>query len=136
MIQLGKSRGLSDEQIKLLIYQSAHETNNWDSVVYFANNNFFGMRMPRVRKTLASRELNGYAFFDSLNDSFNDMLLYLNYVSINIPNDATFSGITEYANLLKEKDYYTDSFVNYSAGMQNRKNKLDFVFNSIINKLL
>ena len=61
--------GVPEHFAKMLIAQAAHETGGFRSRIYLQNNNLFGMRMPRIRKTVAVRELDTYAYYNSSFDS-------------------------------------------------------------------
>ena len=52
------------------------ETGHFKSKLYTQNNNLFGMKLPKQRKTTATKELNGYAFYSSLQDCLEDRMIW------------------------------------------------------------
>lgn len=135
--KIALTRGLLLSQAKLLIYQSAHETGNWKSYAYLEDNNLFGMKMPVKRVTLATRSGNsGYAHYNSVNDSINDMIDWLSYNKFEMPANDSKADIEQYAVSLKDDSYYTDTVANYASAMIAWKAKLDPVSFPLINVLL
>lgn len=124
--------GCHPSNARLLIAQSAHETNGWTSDIYIKNHNLFGMKMPHVRQTTAVKALNGYAYYNTIEDSAADMLFWLAYehydysqdVMLNLPelepNRTTFidQSINMFVTFLKDKGYFTDTISNYYNGVK------------------
>jgi len=124
--------GCHPSNARLLIAQSAHETNGWKSDIYIKNHNLFGMKMPHVRQTTAVKALNGYAYYNTIEDSAADMLFWLAYehydyskdVMPNLPslepNRTTFidQSINMFVTFLKDKGYFTDTISNYYNGVK------------------
>jgi len=106
------------EMIKILTAQAAHETGNFTSKVFKNNNNLFGMRFPKVRKTTAKKELNGYAYYSNIPLCISDMLLYFEYIKLNVHyiNILAADPLREYVRILKSKSYFEDSETNYYNG--------------------
>jgi flagellum-specific peptidoglycan hydrolase FlgJ len=100
---------------KLLKSQWLHETGKGTSRVFIEDKNLFGMKMPKKRPTVAlGPDKNGYAIYRSYADSVRDLFLWFEYNGINLDQ---ISGPAVYAKILKDKGYYEDSVVNYSAGL-------------------
>jgi hypothetical protein len=107
--------GYSHEMTKILVAQAAHETGNFTSPVFLLNNNFFGMRHPKIRKTLSVGSNLGHAKFNTLQDSVNDFRLW--WHEFNMPN--TYMNITNYVLLLKSKGYFEAPLAEYARGMEH-----------------
>jgi hypothetical protein len=60
---------------EVVFMQARIESGNFTSKVFRDNNNMFGMRLPRIRPTLAVGERYGYAVYASWRDSVIDRLL-------------------------------------------------------------
>ncbi len=102
--------------LRFIEAQARHESNYYKSDLVARANNLFGMKVPAKRPTTSKpgTASNGYAVFDSWTDSFKDLLLWMDYTgfpnSVNSPED--------YANELFKRGFYTDSPVNYAAGIK------------------
>jgi hypothetical protein len=107
--------GFTHEMTKILVAQAAHETGNFTSPVFLANNNFFGMRHPKIRRTLSRGSNLGHAKFDSLQDSVNDFAIWWTY--FNMPREAL--NIEDYVLLLKQKGYYEAPVSEYLRGVNH-----------------
>jgi flagellum-specific peptidoglycan hydrolase FlgJ len=105
--------GFSAKQSSYLVAQAAHETGNFTSPVFLANNNFFGMRHPSQRRTLSTGSNLGHAKYKQLQDSVNDFRMY--WDCFGYPSE--FRSIPEYVDHLKAKGYFTDSRDNYLRGV-------------------
>lgn len=118
------SQGYSGNSAKILISQAKVETGNFTSNVFKTDNNAFGMKMPSVRKTTASRKSTivmksegstPYAHYESLADSVKDVLLWLKNFKINI--DA-IPNVEVYAATIKNKGYFGAALSDYQKGMK------------------
>ena len=117
------SIGVQENFARMLIAQAAHETGGFRSRIYLQNNNLFGMRMPRIRKTVAVRELDTYAYYNSSFDSLDDMILWLN--ARRSFNHAVLNmNIENYTRWLREQAFYEDTHENYSRGVQQWYNQI------------
>lgn len=106
--------GLPDKQCRIITAHAMHESGIFTSDIFLDNNNAFGMRLPKLRKTLATGEKNGYAIFNNISDSINDLLLWFNFHNI---NPEIFDTVADYCTFLKEKSYYSESYLNYSSAV-------------------
>jgi uncharacterized FlgJ-related protein len=106
--------GFPETFAEIVVSQSAHETAGWSSAVYRSNKNGFGMRFPRIRKTTAIGEKGGYANYESVADSFKDIVLYLEYSRV---PKAVQDSVSSYTQFLKMRKYYEDEFSNYADGV-------------------
>lgn len=116
--------GISSNELlcKLMTAIAAHETGNFKSDIYIKNHNAFGMKMPTKRKTIAVKELNGYAYYNSIEDSIRDWLLWWEYHNI---DPGSFKNVTEIVNAMKEKQYFEASLTGYRKAVQGHFNVLD-----------
>ena len=113
-----------------VVTQSMHETADFTSNVFRKLNNGFGMKQPSVRPTLSigessivvkSEGLRGYATYNNLTDSVNDLLYWLKYNKIDWTKINSFE---DYAKFLKSKGYYGDPLSVYLNGMKNALKRL------------
>ena len=111
-----------------IIGQSAHETATkkgpFTSPVFISNNNLFGMKYPRRRKTTAispgtlppsGEGPTPYAKYKNLEDSVADLVLWLRY------NRIAWEDINseqEYASFLFRKGYFGDTLQTYIKGIR------------------
>jgi len=98
-----------------LLAIAAHETGNFTSAVFRNNNNLFGMRHPTIRQTTSQGDRNGYAWYNSIEDSVRDYLLWLQ--SQNAPEG--FSDISELISFMKERSYFEASYSSYNNAVSN-----------------
>jgi len=109
---------LPPQVIPFVVSQAAFETGDFISPVFKRNRNFFGMRFPKVRETTAIKDLNGYAFYDSYNDSVKDFVLWYNYVGM--PTTYTLS---DYIRELDQRQYFEADYKKYLAGTKSKLEK-------------
>ena len=95
--------------------QAAHETGNFTSPLFLANNNCFGMKMPVIRPTTADKESLGYAHYKSIEDSAKDFYLYYKYV--NLPSGL--QTLNQYVTGLYNKGYFEAPLQEYINGVQH-----------------
>ena len=84
------------EHPHIVFAQMRLESGNFKSNIAKTNNNFFGMRHPRVRITMSRGSLNGFASYDSWSYSVLDYAIWLR---------MSASGLTEeeYLEMLSKK---------------------------------
>jgi hypothetical protein len=101
------------EMARLLVAQSAHETGNFTSQLFKEQNNLFGMRHPRIRKTYSIGEKNGHAVFASVQDSIKDYKIYhtvFNYLPF-------YSSVSTFVEALNSRGYFTAPKEDYKKGV-------------------
>lgn len=106
--------GFDPDTAKILTAQAAHETGNFTSIIFRENNNCFGMKLPKQRKTLATGENRGHAVFSSIIDSVGDFWLW--YKSAGLPD--YWNDIETYIKSLKMRGYFEDNQDNYLRGVK------------------
>lgn len=106
--------GFDPETAKIITAQAAHETGNFTSVIFRDNKNCFGMKLPKVRKTLAVSENRGHAVYETLSDCVGDFWLYYKYV--NLPE--YWKDPETYVTALKNKGYFADKLDTYIKGVK------------------
>lgn len=109
------SSGFTGELVKFIFSQAAFETGNFSSDILKENNNLFGMKLPRVRKTLATGENKGHATFASIEDCIKDFTLYhksLGYLS-------AYPSLDSYIKALTEKKYFEANPQTYLNGVRH-----------------
>lgn len=97
---------------QIITAQAAHETYNFSSKIYIENRNLFGMKLAKIRKTLAIGERYGHAIFRSLEDSVKDLILYFEAQRI----DKNFIDSDTYIETLKNKGYFEARLSEYQKG--------------------
>lgn len=109
-----RSDNIPDPLSKLVTAQSGHETAGWTSNVFKTDNNAFGYGYNG----------SSYKYYDSVEESAHELSLYLN----RRVNDGSFPPLDQitdagqYAALLKNAGYYTDSSANYAGGISRYLN--------------
>lgn len=64
----------------LVFAQAILETGHFKSINCITNNNLFGMKLPRLRETVATKSSKGYAKYSSWEQSVYDYKLYQDYL--------------------------------------------------------
>lgn len=82
----------------IVFAQSVLESGHYKSEVFQANNNMFGMKMPKVRETVAIGKNLGYAIYIDWKASVMDYMLWQK----NVMKSKTFSRTQYYAYLDKK----------------------------------
>jgi len=88
---------------ELIVGQAALETGNFTSAILRENRNLFGLKLPKVRPTLATGENRGHATFSTVEDSVRDYILRQRNFSI-----PDTSNATEYMRATVASGYATD----------------------------
>lgn len=104
----------------LLFAQAKHETGNFTSPVFKQNNNYFGMREPSVRETLATGSNLKHATYSSLLHSIKDYFLRQSYFNIKYTNKQQYIDDTLKSNYAEDKQYKSKWLSHY--------NNLSFVY--------
>jgi len=103
-----------------IIAQAKLESGNFTSRVFKTDNNYFGMKLPVKRPTVAagpglmSPEGNNYARYNSESDSVTDLLLWMEYTKFPVAVDSP----EQYTMELKSRNYFGSS---ESAYLKNIK---------------
>lgn len=98
-----------------IIAQAKLESGNFTSRVFKTDNNYFGMKLPVKRPTVAagpglmSPEGNNYAHYNSESDSVTDLLLWMEYTKFPVSVDSP----EQYTRELKSRNYFGASEVVY-----------------------
>ena len=103
------SLGVSPELAKIAVAQAKHETGNFTSDIFWENNNAFGMRHPKKRKTTSVGSNRGHAVYNSLADSIIDYFYYLEVLGYPLDEKSVYKWIIR----LKNKRYFESSFEGY-----------------------
>jgi uncharacterized FlgJ-related protein len=106
--------GMSDLHSKFIVSQSAHETKGFTSKVYKENTNLFGMTY--AGQSTAKGQKNGYAWYESDEESIVDLLAWLSrHVKMTrIINPV--NTMARYVAAIKADNYFTDNETNYLKG--------------------
>lgn len=109
-----RAAGYSDFFGSIAVAVSKFETANYESNIFKSNHNLFGMRLPRLRKTTATRALNNYAYYENFEDSIKDYIEYLKYFKY----PKTFNTVGDYVVFAKEKKYFSATVEQYLKGVE------------------
>jgi len=93
----------------LALAQAILESGNFKSKIAKENNNFFGMRVPRSRKTTAVGQKSGYARYLSWKDSVKDFKLWQDSVFKKKPNMTRSQYISYLNRIYSETPNYISS---------------------------
>jgi flagellum-specific peptidoglycan hydrolase FlgJ len=115
------AKGLTPEAIRTITCQAAHESAFWNSALYHAVYNMFGMKSHGRKVSGKTNEvINGYAAYQDYKGSLNDIVDWCRRTGAT----SKAEDIIEYSHFLKTKGYYEDSEENYTAGLINAYKKL------------
>jgi uncharacterized FlgJ-related protein len=106
---------------KLIASIAGFESGNFDSYVYINNNNAFGLRMPKVRKTTAIEDRGGYAYYKNLSDSISDFILWFKQYD---KEPKSFKNVNEIVTFMKSKNYFEGDKTKYAKGVSTYYNSI------------
>jgi len=92
--------------------QAGHETGDFKSRIFKENNNCFGMKLARVRKTTATGEKYGHATYTDLKSCIDDFYLYYN----GFKYLKQYASLKEYIAAIKKRGYFEASEIEYLNG--------------------
>lgn len=107
--------GFNSLTARYLVAQAAHETSNFTSKIFRENNNLFGMKFPKVRKTTAIGERYGHAIYNSLKESVEDIALY--HKALALP--TVFKDTNSFVEALKAKKYFEADVEDYKKAVNH-----------------
>jgi hypothetical protein len=108
------TKRVEDLKLRELMYRQAmHETGNLKSNIFTQNNNLYGMRPAIARPTTNAGAQGGYAYYNTLEDSIDDLLLWFKSIGEPVPTSSVF----DYATWLREHGYYEAPVIEYAGGM-------------------
>lgn len=121
-----RTRGVPADTARMIVAQAVHETGNFTSELFEKGNNAFGMKLPRRRNTLAidrglKVEGDSAASFNTVEDSVDDLLLWLDFNSLPI----NYSRLEDYIAAIRRKGYFTDTYIRYLTAVRRRLKKLE-----------
>lgn len=129
-------QGFSPLSAKFVVAQARFESADYTSPVFKANNNTSGIKFvgqPNATRGTLSPEGNYYARFNTVQDSINDKIVRIyniNMGGVSPEQLKSSQSVDEFARLLKERKYFTDSLSNYTSGLKSKLlkiNVLEFV---------
>lgn len=114
-------KGVERNTALFIIAQAMHETGVFTSSLAKNYNNLFGMKQPQRRETTSiGPTTTGYASFNSIEDSIQDLILWL--AEFNAPE--TFGSNQSYVSFLKSKGYFEDTLTNYMSATNKHLNTI------------
>lgn len=111
------SDGMPPALALLIVAQSKHESNDYTSPVFLSCNNSFGY--GQTGNPCAGHSQ--YEAYNSVIDSTHELTAWIKrrLDEGNFPDLDTITTPEQYAQLLKDNGYYSDSVENYLAGLRN-----------------
>jgi hypothetical protein len=118
-----RAAGLNDVLSAFALSQFAHETNGFTSSIFKSNNNVCGMTY--AQQSLAQDEKNGYAYYNTIDDSVQDFVKwYSRHRNKLFSLPLTINSLEDYVSFLKNQDYFTADESEYLKGCQFFYNQL------------
>lgn len=135
--------GFTPTSAKLVVAQARLESGNYTSKVFKENNNLFGMKF--VGQPLATRgtpapksewgcggkcNSDFYSKYASVSDSVQDLInrnFKITRKGVSFDQIANAKDSTEYATLLKKRDYYGSTIEEYDKLLKGISRKLNIV---------
>lgn len=115
--------GFDDFLCKCFVAQSAHETAGWTSDLFNNANNCFGMKY--VANSRVSGNMNGYAMYNTIENSCNDMRTWYNVNRNKLMSlPLVISSISDYVTFLNNYNYFEDNYDNYLKGCTDFYNEI------------
>jgi uncharacterized FlgJ-related protein len=120
---VARRSGFPDNFARLLVAQCKHESANYSSPVFKANNNLNGYKFVGqkiAKKGTLSPEGDHYAKYASVEDSVKELVNWIKrrQMEKKFPADlTTINSPAKYAELLKLSNYYGDSVKVYTNGL-------------------
>jgi len=108
--------GMPSALALLIVAQSKHESDNYTSSVFLSCNNAFGYNA--VSSSCANHST--YQNYPSIIESTHEITAWIKrrLAEGNFPALNSITTPEQYATLLNENGYYTDSIYNYAAGLE------------------
>jgi uncharacterized FlgJ-related protein len=110
--------GMDEKTASYWVAISEHETGRFTSDIFKENRNLFGMRLAKIRDTTAIGENRKHAVYASIEDSIEDLSLYLEH--FNYPSE--FETIDQLVSFMAQKGYFTadkEKYLNAVKGFIN-----------------
>ena len=111
--------GFSERLARYICAQAAHETGDFKSKIFRLNNNLFGMKVPKIRKTTALYESNGHAVYENPESSVQDFIIY--WKAQNYPMD--FNSPDLFVEAIHKRGYFEADIREYKKGVNFFYNK-------------
>ena len=129
-------QGFTPTAAKFVVAQARFESADYKSSVFKNNNNTSGIKFigqPNATRGSLSPEGNYYARFNTVQDSVNDKIARIYNITMRgvTPTQLKNSeSVDDFARLLKQRGYFTDTLSNYTSGLKAKLlkvNVLEFV---------
>jgi uncharacterized FlgJ-related protein len=109
-----KEYSVSDDLAQIILAQAKFESGNFTSDIFWENNNPYGMKCPKKRKTLCIGTNRNHGVFNSVKEATIDYVYYME--ALNIPFDE--KNVKKYVYLLKQKRYFEAEVNHYYKGVK------------------
>jgi len=101
--------GFNDRYSRFIVAQAAHESNNFDSLIFKINNNPFGIKY--MNQETAEGEKNGYAYYKHVGQAVQDYKrIFKSYGLVSL------STLESFVKLLKDRSYFEATTEEYLRG--------------------
>jgi len=112
-----KKDGFNDNLAAWSLCQCAHETNGFTSSIFNSNNNVCGMKYDG--QALSTGEKNGYASYNTIEDSVRDLVNWYSICRRRIFSLPLYiNSLADYVSFLKNNDYFEADESEYLKGCQ------------------
>jgi len=111
------NQGFSPSLAAFATAAAGHETGGFSSLIFFLNNNAFGMKY--AGQALAKGEKNGYAYYENLEDSVKDFIRWYNIKKSSVLSFPLFmNNLDKFVRFLKVNNYFEADESEYLKGCQ------------------
>lgn len=113
--------GVSVDLSYIILAQAKHETWDFTSKIFIENNNVFGLKQAKKRKTTCIGTNRSHGVYESIEDCVLDYIYYME--NRKIPLHET--SVKKYVDLLKKKGYFEDDIERYYNSVKKHRKQLN-----------
>lgn len=121
MLETLWKNGVSIDLSYIIVAQAKHETGDFTSLIFVENNNLFGLKQPKKRKTTCVGTNRGHGVYSSLEDCVIDYIYYMEARKMPFHEIS----VRKYVNLLKKKGYFEDDLEKYYKAVKKHRKQLN-----------
>lgn len=105
--QIASKYGYPADIANVIYAQALLESAKFESNIYKENNNPFGLKQPKIRKTTAKGSNRGHATFNSVSESITDYFLRQTNFRVTYQNDEQYINDTFNSKYAEDQKYKT-----------------------------